>query len=343
MSELHVKNHYVPQCYLKQWENSKRKIYAYRTLVSHPNIRPWTPYSAKSIAYHKYLYIRAVSGNLTDDLERHLDTEYESPAKEVITKVTKNQHLSPSDWHILIRFLAAQDVRTPARLVEHIDQYNKIVPKLIKEELIDQKKRLISGAYVPNETKEEENLPQNFIPIKVQQTKLPDKGGIQFNVETYSGRATWINSIEYLLENVAKVLLEHKWTIIKPAKGFNWFTSDNPVIRLNYKHNGEYDLNGGWSVPKGNIIFPISPEHAMFVLMGERPPIKGTRLNVEQTLKFREIIAKNAVRMIFSNSPEKDISTIRPRIVSLKKYQNEKSQWEKWHKENTKLEEEFFN
>ncbi len=37
--------------------------------------------------------------------------------------------------------------------------------------------------------------------------------------------------------------------------------SDNPVIKLNYLNQNEYDLKGGWGKEKGNIIFPIGPDH----------------------------------------------------------------------------------
>ena len=43
--------------------------------------------------------------------------------------------LTPNDWQKIIRFVAAQDVRTPARLFESTQRWNKTVPKMLEETL----------------------------------------------------------------------------------------------------------------------------------------------------------------------------------------------------------------
>jgi hypothetical protein len=135
MSEFHKKNHFVPECYLKRWQDSNNKICAYRTLVSHKNVPVWKRYSVSAIAYHNHLYTQMVAGVESDELERLIDKEYESPANAVLDKVVLEQRLSPDDWNILIRFLAAQDVRTPSRLFEHIKRCNETLPEILKSTL----------------------------------------------------------------------------------------------------------------------------------------------------------------------------------------------------------------
>ncbi len=152
----------------------------------------------------------------------------------------------------------------------------------------------------------------------------------------------WLWSIEHVLKNTSKILHGHKWTILKPAKGFKWFTSDNPVVKLNFTTPQNYDLKGGWGRNKGNIIFPIGPEHAMFVETGDKPAQKGTRLSVDETIFFRKIIAENANRMIFADSFDNEIEKLLPRSVDSIQFKKEQIELEKWHNLNKQLEIDYY-
>ena len=142
MGELHIKNHFVPECYLKRWADSDQQICFYRTLVSHESVPVWKKRSAAAIAYHRHLYTSVLSGEESDELEKWFDSEYETPANEALEKVVLNQRLTVNDWHILIKFLAAQDVRTPARLYEHMRGSKESLPKILEDTLKKLKKNL---------------------------------------------------------------------------------------------------------------------------------------------------------------------------------------------------------
>lgn len=342
MGELHVKNHFVPECYLKRWGDFNHKICVYRTLVSHETVPVWKKYSSAAIAFHRHLYTRMVSGKESDELEKWLDREYETPANAIFEKIVLNKKLSVKDWHILINFLAAQDIRTPARLYEHLERSSESLPEILEDTLQKLKEKLESNEAKDVAEHKVSDQNSSLLPLKVTTKSVPgEKSGV-IKVETYVGRSTWIYSIKHLLENTAKILLEHKWTIVKPAKGFKWFTSDNPVVKLNFTNPQNYDLKGGWGRKKGNIIFPIGPEHAMFVQIGDKPMQKGTRLSVDQTIFFRKIIAENANRMIFSNSFDNEIEKNLPRSVDSIQFRKEQIELEKWHDLNKQLELEYF-
>ena len=191
-------------------------------------------------------------------------------------------------------------------------------------------------------TKSEEinnDLPS--IPMKVIIEPSEDGVGSIVKAETYVGRSSWIFSMKYLLKNTCKTLHKHKWTIVKPAKGYKWLTSDNPVIKLNFTNAKKYDLKGGWGKTKGNIIFPISPEHAMFAQIGDRPMQKGTRLSLDKTLFFRKIICENASRFIFSSFSDEEVVKLKPRKIDEEQYLFEKKEIEKWHERNKSYEINF--
>ena len=111
---------------------------------------------------------------------------------------------------------------------------------------------------------------------------------------------------------------------------------------MNFTNPLNYDLKGGWGKKKGNIIFPIDPEHAMFVQIGDKPMQKGTRLSVDQTMFFRKVIAENANRMIFSNRLDNEIEKISPRSVDSIQFKKEQIELEKWHDLNKQLELEYY-
>jgi Protein of unknown function (DUF4238) len=117
-TEFQKDNHYIPRLYLKRWADENNKVNTYRILVPH-QIRPlWKRQSIKGLAYHEHLYTRVMASGETDEIEKWLAREYEDPGAEVIDKVTSGSRLTKDDWECLIRFAAAQDVRTPARLLE---------------------------------------------------------------------------------------------------------------------------------------------------------------------------------------------------------------------------------
>lgn len=341
MSELHIKNHFVPECYLKRWEDSNNKICVYRILVSHSNIPIWRRYTASAIAYHKHLYTQMVSGTESDALEKWLDKKYESPANDALEKAVLEKRLSADDWDLLIKFLAAQDVRTPARLFEHLKRNNEVLSEILQNTLDKLKEKLEKKELVALEKQDRTVKNSDLIPLKLTTKFEPGNSIGILMAESYVGRSTWIYSIKHLLENTEKILHKHKWSIVKPAKGYKWFTSDNPVVKLNYISSNNYDLKGGWGKKKGNIIFPIGPDHAMFVQIGDKPISKGTRLTVRQTREFRKFIAENSHRMIFSNFIDEEIKHIKPRQVDSEKFRKEKIEMETWHELNSKKELEY--
>lgn len=340
MRQLHVKNHYVPECYLKRWCNRDGKVYVYRTLVAHQNVPNWKPQSASSIAYQKHFYTRMICGSESDEVEVWLSREFESPANDALDKATSDKKLTKSDWDALIRFLAAQDVRTPARLLEYIRRHGKRTADILDEIMTELPEKLANKDF--DHVKAERNpRGSEAFPLKVSTEfeKGSDYGVL--TAKTYIGRSSWIYSMKYVLNNTRKHLHTHKWSIVKPAKGYTWPTSDNPVVKLNYYGSGSYDLKGGWGSEKGNIIFPIGPEHAMFVQIGDKPVPKGYRFSVDKTKEVISIICENAHRYIFSSHVDEKLPIVRPRIVDRDALKREQHEIEQWHENNVKMELEY--
>lgn len=315
----------------------------YRTLVSHVNSPIWKSFPPSAIAHQNHLYTQVINGKENDDLEKWFSKEIETPASKAIDKAVSDQRLSKDDWHILIKFLAAQDVRTPSRLHQHIEWGMETVTNVLNEVLDDVKEKLEKGELTSTEKEMEDyaNKPPYF-PLKVITESCPDSDLATLRAETLIGRSSWIHSIKHLLENTAQILHKHKWSIVKPAKGYYWFTSDNPVVKLNYTDRLNYDLLGDWGRQKGNIFFPIGPEHAMFVEIGGKPFPKGSRLNMNLTLQFRKFIAENSYRMIFSFYEDPYVVHLKRRVIDNERVKKEREEMQNWHLANAHLEQEYF-
>ncbi|MGH8050552.1 MAG: DUF4238 domain-containing protein [Arenimonas sp.] len=336
-SELHRRNHYVPCMYLKQWATNGH-ISTYRTLVSDSRVPVWKQSSLQGIAYHEHLYTHVVAGEETDQIERWLDQEFESPATEAIHNANTGARLSKTDWRHLIRFVASQDVRTPARLMENLKRWNETVPALVDATLRNSLRNLESASNAERSRPMAEPCWKDHVPMRVSITKNADNDEGVVKVETTIGRVMWLFSIKHLLTKTLETLNLNRWMLLTPPDDTTWFTSDDPVIRLNYYRDGDYDFNGGWANPGTEIMLPLGPRCLLYTKVGNRPAHRSAVVSWQLAYKFRQIIAEHAHRMIFSAAPSIEVPMLRPRIVNADQVLKERSQWKNWHANQSKAE-----
>ena len=338
--DLHRDNHYVHQGYLKRWLSADNRLWVYRVLVSHPDVPLWKPCSAKGVAYHSHLYTRIVAGKETDEFERWLDKEFEAPAEEPLRKATSGSRLSPEDWKRLIRFVAAQDIRPPARYIEHITRWVKEVPGILHSTLNESARKLAHADQKGEKIDYQEPPNAVDIPVRVTTEVEPEQGQSQIKAEVLIGRGLWLFSMRHLLTKTVAVLEKYRWTIFSAPNGIDWLTSDDPVVRLNYYKTGAYDFHGGWSSPGTEILLPLSPHYLLYTRVGDRRPPRDEFLRGKATF-IRRILAEHAHRLIFSGQPDAEVVKLRPRIVDPIAFKNENDQWRKWHEEQATAESNF--
>jgi len=337
-TDFHRDNHYVSCEYLKAWESSPGRVWLYRVLVSHAKVPLWNEKSIRGVAYHAHLYTRLAAGGASDEIEQWFDHEYETPAAEVLRKVASDSRLQPSDWRVLIRFLSAQDVRTPARLVEFLRRWYESYPDFFQKTLEKSVEKLESMKARGEEIRVAPFPQADYFPIRVTTEIQPGQEFGTIKAESVVGRALWLFSIKHLLSKTAEVLQQHRWTIMAPPKGVEWFTSDDPVVRLNFHNHSKYDFGGGWRSKGTEIFMPISPKHLLYTQVGSRPPQRGTQFSSEQAEIIRRCIAEHAHRFIFASKPDANVASLRPRTVNAELMKDEDAQWSKWHEEQTEAE-----
>jgi hypothetical protein len=336
---FHRDNHFVPCVYLKGWTGTDGKVSTYRILVSHGNVPLWRSYSPDSIAYYSHLYTQTVSGVEKDDFEKWLGREFETPAEEPLRKARSDARLTPDDWKRLVRFLAAQDVRTPAWFIQQANRLDDNLQNWMATTLqnsISKAEEAVKTGH-PLKVQTLPSAEREGLPLRVTVKRNPAGGG-EIGAEILRGRQLWIWTIKRHLTKSVGALLKHHWTILLPAKGLKWFTSDNPVVRLNYKSPTDYNFGGGWGSLGTEIFLPLDPEHLLFTHIGQRPPQRGERLTQTQTEMIRRFLAEHAWRMIFTTEPIDDVQLLRPRTVNREEFQHERDQWARWHQQQTAAE-----
>ncbi|MDT8907009.1 DUF4238 domain-containing protein [Pseudomonas prosekii] len=328
MQQLRVRNHYVPELYLKQWECEGR-ISTFRLLVPHESFPLWEELPLKSIAFRRHLYTSLIGQEETDEIERWLDREFESPAQEAIHRVVNEQRLTPDHWRHLVRFAVAQDVRTPARLKEFLSRQNKTLKPLMDETLARAIDNLERSARENKPLQVNEIIGAGEFPLKISIEK-PHVGKWQVHAETTVGRGLWLWNIKHLLTNTLKRIPQQRWTVLHAPTGISWPTSDNPLIRLNFQDFNNYNFNGGWGVNNTDILLPLSPKHLLHTSIGKRSWTRGTVLEEGMARFLRKIIIQHADRYIFSLDPS-DVHLIQPRLVCSETYKDEEEAWQNWH------------
>jgi hypothetical protein len=117
-----------------------------------------------------------------------------------------------------------------------------------------------------------------------------------------------------------------------------WFTSDDPVVRLNYYDPKKYDFGGGWGSKGTEIFMPLSPSHLLYTQVGEKPPSRGTQVSLNHAEMICRFIAEHAHRIIFAVEQDTHVPRLKPRIVNADLVKDEKIQWSRWHEEQTAAE-----
>ena len=143
------------------------RVSTYRLLVPHPQVPTWKRKSLRGIAYHSHLYTRLTAGGETDEIERWLEHDFETPAAVPLRKLISGERLTPTDWNHLIRFVAAQDVRTLARLLENLQRWQAELPSLIQDVLEEAVEKLRQPKARGKSLVPLKNDLSNYIPIRV--------------------------------------------------------------------------------------------------------------------------------------------------------------------------------
>lgn len=328
-------NHYVPQSYLKNWVGSGNTLWASRLLVSHPRVPIWREVLPKGVAKHQHLYTRTLAYGESDEMEDWLNKEFETPAQDSIRRVLSNEPLAPGDTEKLVRYLAAQDARTPARMIESIERLKRSLPGILDEVLEEVVAELKEAKRTGIPPSFGGTLDADIIPVAVVQNLQPGETEGTLQIQTIAGRDMWLFSLRRLLTETLNILLQHEWTVLRSPAQVKWLTSDNPVVKIRPLGKNGCDLAGGWAAKETQIFMPLGPNHLLYAEVGESPPPHGTVLSLDVATTVQRRIVENGYRYIFGIEPNEQVQSWRPRHVSREAFVHETEQWAQWPQSQT--------
>ena len=339
-NNLKRNNHFLSQMYLEAWKNSNNKVMVYELLVPNEKVPLWIPKSTKSIGSIDSLFVRLKNNEEIDDIEEWFATKYESPAKEALEKAKNGGRISVDEWHQLIDFLACHIVRSPAFLANTLEKAKQECISIFEEKVED------ISTITPSEMKKtinemKANKNNELFPIKITDLGDDESGENKIlKIETIFGKQFYLWIMKHLLEETAKILHKHKWSIITVDEKVVLPTSDNPVICLNYNNEKGYDFDGGWGSKNSNIVFPISPNKILYTQVGCKN-LPRLKLNYKMSIIFKRIIVEHSFRCVISNFEDNDIPKIKSRYVNLYEFKREKEMWANFQKEYIQTESEY--
>lgn len=308
-------NHYVPQFYLKNWSQDGNNIFVYSLLVSDSRVRYWSYKNIKSTAVWNDFYTRNEGQNSIDDFEKWFDKEFETPAKKVIDSLINNHNLNKDESEVLSRYVAAQHLRTPARLNDILSLGRSLMPKALDDVLHRAAKQLRDNPDIMS-TQRKTSEETELLPIKV----TIDKDTSEVEVTSYVGKGYYLFALKNLLTKTVEAMYKHKWHVIHSSNEIAFPTSDDPVICMNYNNEREYDFRGGWGKKNGNIIMPISPTQILITEIGSNVSCQQLDYSAYWSQFFRKIIIEHAYRYVYAIKPQKGMLAINPRRVNATLY-----------------------
>lgn len=324
-------NHYVPASYLRRWSDAEG-VPTYRLLVPHGNCPEWKRYAPKAIAKHRDLYLRVDESDEADEIERWLDEEFESPARDPIERAIQGRRLTKDDWRRLIRFAAVQDVRTPARLVEYMRQWETLLERQMSQSLEYTKSRLEEAQATGAKLEALDDPDGSLFQVAIEDPG--DGENVRVRVGVVGGKGLWFYAMKRMLNDPVKLLEEHRWTILHPPSGQLWLTSDDPVVKVNWRREGDFDFDGKWASPGTDIFLPLGPEHLLATRVGHRLHPRGTIVDPTIAIRYQRLTVAHAHRFVFAVQPDDRVSSWRRRTVDGSMVNEERSQWSRWHEQN---------
>ncbi len=326
-------NHYVPEFLLRQWALEGR-VFLYRILVSAPAVPEWHQKPTSTVGFRDDLYTSFSGGQEVDAFEKWTQG-IETPAATSIQKLTAGSKLTPADWRDIIRLVALQDLRTPQGFLELRKLWDRVIPGALTKSMQDAIGQLerahMRGERLPEPPDRPDPI-ERLVRIEIEPPSEHGSDKAKIHATVPSGRRLWLETVRNLMENAAKVLLTHRWSVAAPSGDLQWPLPDHPVLRLNWNSESDYNFGGGWNSPGTEIMMPLSPRHLLYVKVGAKMRNRFT-LGDDATQLLQRLLAERAHRYIFATRNEKWVATARPRTVDAAAFAAEDRQWREWHQD----------
>ena len=281
-----AKDHYVPQCYLRNFKTEPGRIWCYE--VGRYTCLMGIKKAASRLDYYTLKKeIHGIDSTTLDDLYKNIETHSSPIIQRLI--VMEELDLSDDDRSMMALFVASLANRTPAfednqaRMYEEIlNHFNRMVTS--------NKDRFLAvasqaGIDVGNEDPEE-----------LEKTRLELMGGIKLDRERFKGPLQR-TSVDIVFDGLAELLFHKEWHILHSDSSRVFITSDDPVVLLPPKDHHPAD---GLGFLAASILLTLSPKRAL-LLRNEPVQQRIIKINRDKVDFYNRAIMWHADKQMYSN------------------------------------------
>lgn len=289
-------HHYVPRFYLKSFSIPEKEgfVCAYER-----NKNPFTT-NIKNIASERNFYNFTNKFTMEeDDSVEKMFSQIEGDASSIINKIINqdNFNISENEKIRLAFFIAFLAVRNLSHRLKQQNLEIEMRKKLLKiyAQNEDWFKKMIRKKEPQKSDSEIEDLRKTILNF--------DK---HFILKMKDGEAYFLKNSLLMAPDLANVILQKNWHIIKSSGSRVFITSDNPVTLIPPKQPHPY---GGGGFAFSSIVTPLTPEKCLLLKneKGGDGIIEVKRDVVDSTNYY---IMFYAHKFIFSNYRSKDIQNL---------------------------------
>jgi len=288
--KANIKQHYVPQCYLRNFSPNGKYVHIYDKKEHKPFSN-----SLDSVAYFDYFYeipkkYLSEKFNIpygTKYFEKaffaeHIEKIYAQLLEKIILKAEswiktqeKSEILTTQEKEELAQLVAIQHLRMPNIKNDTSDTYEK--------SMLESFDIIKSGIINMN--------PELNIKAKEATLEYDKKYDIVLHSKLYAN--------EKLVSDIATQILDKHW-IFYISNSIDFYTSDNPIIIKPHIPN-EPNYYDGFGMKGVEIIFPISKSILMTMWDSNHFPEKQKKENTFKFINPKEIRAYNCYQYIWAN------------------------------------------
>lgn len=309
-----IRNHYLPQFYLKSFTDNYGKLWVYYKDRDEP-----IQQAPINTAVEKHMYtLKAENGTIDDRIEREMLAPLEGAVSPVIKSlIEKKYKLNDIEKDNLALFMSFMVTRVP-RSIDTIREVADIYMHFSIQELAKDPAK-IKEAF--NHLKGEGKIPDGFNIKDLE--KFLNEIDSKYRIEMDKEYATGMSLVSTL--EIYKYLLNMNFCLCRAPSGSFFITSDYPLVATVKYPDGRALLGAGFGLPGVEVCFPISPDKCLYLNYNDSRKFWAVHKNFVEKMNRR--IAWCAERFIISH-----LST---------KYANNLKEWSKETPELPKMDKEI--
>ncbi len=244
MKQNKARHHFLAVHYLRRFTAPDGLLWLYPLDGSAPRrVHP------RNAAVERYLYASEVGERPHDDiLEEVLAETVDGPAAPALERLINGDRMLPEHRAAVALYIALQELRVPAFRDQHsanVEQMFRVVTNILAEH--------------PDHVGEkaaEYGLPS----LQVLAGLRAIKDG---RLRLAATKVSWLDSLFKVARDTAPLIAQLLWIVVEAPPGFEFVTSDCPVVKVPTDRSISPLYAGGWVSPSAEGTLVLDPGHVL--------------------------------------------------------------------------------